>query len=377
MKGLLLVVAGLVTSALAQPATPFISSFREIEPSLTKFETLLRKPLADGRTLLVVRGRMDDPSDQAHYDTWLRKDYIGLFLEQAGGAPSRLAIFQNDAPGTLVKVERVDSASVTLARTSADYGVRQPSLKLFLDLNARKLIRTVTFEPVAVEQLVEWQGGVYAVAPRAGLVARLGPGQPAIAANAEREEALTAAAAVPSLDPKELLPAAIPQSSQAELMRARGNEIRAHTTGVDISESAGPMQVIGNKVWFGKTFYDGEGSTGVGAIGAYDRTTKQFTFISPPELAKWSVSALLVEGDTVWAGLVRRPEGAEYSGGLLRYDLATRKSSVIPVKEVILAILHAGDVLFLGSSIGAYVLRGGKRARYVLEPAMDGRYGIY
>jgi len=321
---------------------------------------------------------MDDPTDQAHYDAWLRNDYIGLFIEQAGGTPSRLAIFRNDAPGTLVKVERVDSDSVTLARTSQDYGLRQPSLKLFLDLSARKLIRTVPFEPVAVEQLVEWKGGVYAVAPRAGLVARLGPGQPAMAANAEREQALTAAAAVPSLDPKELFPNGIPQSSQADLMRTRGSEVRAHTTGVDISESAGPMQLIGNKVWFGKTFYDGEGSTGVGAIGTYDRTTKQFTYNSPPELARWSVSALLVEGDTVWAGLVRRPEGAEYSGGLLRYDLAAKKkSSVIPVKEVILAILHAGDVLYLGSSNGACALRGGKRARYVLEPATDGRYGIY
>jgi hypothetical protein len=378
MRGLLLVVAGCISSALAQPAAaPVIASFHELEPSLTKFETLWRNPLADTRTLVVIRGRMDDPPDQAHYDAWLRNDYIGLFLEQDGGTPARLAIFQNDAPGTTVKVERVDRDSLILSRASQDYGVSQPSLKLFLDLRARKLIRKVAFEPVAVEQLVEWDGGVYAVAPRAGLVARLRPGRPVVAAAAEREQALTMAAAVRSLDPKELLPDGIPQSSHADLMRARGDDVRANVTGTDIDESAGPMQLAGNRVWFGKTFYDGEGSTGVGAIGAFDRATRQFTFISPPELVKWSVSALLVEGDAIWAGLMRRPEGAEYSGGLLRYDLAAKTSSVISVKEVILTILRAGDALYLGSSNGVYVLRGGKPVHYVLEPAPDGRYGIY
>src|SRR5690349_3878373 len=121
MQGLLLVVAGCISSALAQPAAaPVIASFHELEPSLTKFETLWRNPLADTRTLVVIRGRMDDPPDQAHYDAWLRNDYIGLFLEQDGGTPARLAIFQNDAPGTTVKVERVDRDSLILSRASQD-----------------------------------------------------------------------------------------------------------------------------------------------------------------------------------------------------------------------------------------------------------------
>jgi hypothetical protein len=42
----------------------------------------------------------------------------------------------------------------------------------------------------------------------------------------------------------------------------------------------------------------------------------------------WSVSSLLVEGDALWAGLVRHPEGADQAGGFIRHDLksgVTRK----------------------------------------------------
>jgi hypothetical protein len=83
-----------------------------------------------------------------------------------------------------------------------------------------------------------------------------------------------------------------------------------------------------------------------------------------------------VEGDTVWAGLKRRPEGSEYSGGLLRYDLSTKRAMVFPVEEVVFSIVRAGDALYLGSSNGLYVLREGRLARYVFEPALDGNYGI-
>ncbi len=371
--------------------TEVIPSFREANAGLAEFETLLHKPVDATHTLLVVRGRirMDKRAD---YQDWLREDYLGLFLQDSAN-PKRvwkLAVFQNDEPGMPVKVERADGNALILSRTT-DYGIRRPSLKLFFDAGARKLVRTVKFNPQAVEQLVALNGAVYAIAKGPQFPAKLEGGQvtfePQFAAKLDRdkvtladpgelEQVLAKAAQVESPDPLRLLPNVIPQSTQTDLMRARGQEVRAHTTGVDIREETGPVQVVGNRVWFGKTFYNGEGYTGLGAIGYYDRTTKKFTLFSPPEIVKWSVSALLVEGDTVWAGLKRRPEGAEYSGGLLRYDLSTKMAKVFPVEEVVFSIVRAGEALYLGSANGVYVLREGRLARYVFEPALDGNYGI-
>jgi len=120
------------------------------------------------------------------------------------------------------------------------------------------------------------------------------------------------------------IPDPLPQSTYDEFARARPERVRdGYSRGANIDERIGAHQVLGDRMWFGKAFYDGEGTTGVGGIGYYDIRTKTFTMLSGPELANWSISALLVETNAVWAGLVRYPEGAELSGGLIRYDLPT------------------------------------------------------
>ena len=57
-----------------------------------------------------------------------------------------------------------------------------------------------------------------------------------------------------------------------------------------------------NRLWFGKTFYDGEGSTGIGGFGYLDTVTRQYVMFSPPAIRPYSVTALLVEPETVWLG---------------------------------------------------------------------------
>ena len=46
-------------------------------------------------------------------------------------------------------------------------------------------------------------------------------------------------------------------------------------------------------------------------FGYFNTPAKKFTFLRVPEVLDWPISNLLVEGDTVWAGLVRDPEGAD------------------------------------------------------------------
>jgi hypothetical protein len=73
-------------------------------------------------------------------------------------------------------------------------------------------------------------------------------------------------------------------------------------------------------IWFTNNFYDGEGTSGVGAVGAFDVRTRRFEMRYLPEIAAWSGSAISLDGEGLWIGLMRQPEGAAFSGGLLHYN---------------------------------------------------------
>ncbi len=130
---------------------------------------------------------------------------------------------------------------------------------------------------------------------------------------------------------------------------------RENTT---IEEGIGPFQLVGDKVWFGMSFYDGEGMSGMGGLGHFHVSTKQFHVHYYPEIADWSASAILVEGRYIWLGLFRRPEGAPYPGGLARFDRQQGTFRIIEVPAIVNKILRIGEVLYLATSEGVYFIRG-------------------
>jgi hypothetical protein len=95
---------------------------------------------------------------------------------------------------------------------------------------------------------------------------------------------------------------------------------------------------------------------------------------SIPELADWSVSALYVEDDAVWAGLVNHPEGAGRSGGLVRYEPATGNVTRYNVPDIVVTMNRQNDRLFIGTSNGLYILRDGRFSRFRFEPDIDGNF---
>jgi hypothetical protein len=167
----------------------------------------------------------------------------------------------------------------------------------------------------------------------------------------------------------------LPQSTYQEFARARPDRVRGgYAEGsTTLEERVGAYQLQDDRFWFGKTFYDGEGTSGVGAIGYLDAAGK-YTFLRIPELCDRSVQGFLVEDDTLWAGRVSHPEGADYSGGLLRYDRKTGRVTLYPVPDVIHSVAHVGGAVFLGTNHGLYVIRDGKRTRYRAEPDITGRF---
>jgi hypothetical protein len=146
--------------------------------------------------------------------------------------------------------------------------------------------------------------------------------------------------------------------------------------GTTIDEQIGPVQIEGDRVWFGKTFYDGEGNTGIGGFGYFDAGTRTYKLFSPPELADWSVSAILVDPRFVWLGLVDRGEGAEITGGLLRFDRESEEIKSIKFPDIVSNFIPSGGQIVIATDYGFALISGNRLQRYVLDCTSDGRLQI-
>ena len=142
---------------------------------------------------------------------------------------------------------------------------------------------------------------------------------------------------------------------------------------LEIEDDIGPFLLDGNKIWFANTFYDGEGVSGVGAVGSFDISTRKYEMRYLPEIAPWSGSAILLDDGDLWIGLMRRPEGADYGAGLLRYNITSGAVAKYAVADYIHTIDRLGDTLYCGTSHGLYTVRGNKVTQLRFEPDGKGK----
>jgi hypothetical protein len=258
------------------------------------------------------------------------------------------------------KVERIDRSTVVLCRTES-YGFEAGCFKLFIDPVARRLLKRVAFDrqDVAFANDSEAQRllGVSTRdldALRNGNVFRTTP-------TGAREP------------PEVFTTHPMPQSTYQAFARARPARVKnGYGSNTKFEERIGAWQAEDGGFWFARTFYDGEGSSGVGAVGLLSRSS-EYSFLTIPALFDWSVDVMLVEPDVLWAGLVMHGEGADGSGGLLRYDRKTHASQIEHIPGVILRIVRVADAVFLGTTHGLYVLRNGTIVWHHMEPDVSGR----
>ena len=95
---------------------------------------------------------------------------------------------------------------------------------------------------------------------------------------------------------------------------------------------------------------------GVGAIGSFDVTTLKYEMRYIPEIVRWSASALRLDGDNLWIGLMGRPEGSEYGAGVLRFDTKTGATRTFPIKDYVVSIERLGDSLYFGTTHSVYAI---------------------
>ena len=146
--------------------------------------------------------------------------------------------------------------------------------------------------------------------------------------------------------------------------------------GTEIEDSIGPWQQEDGRIWFGKTFYDGEGSTGVGGFGYFDMNERRLHMFAPPEIADWSVSAINVGPDAAWMALGQNGEYGGSSGGLLRYDRQSGALRRLGFPDIGVRLIRVGGKILAATDFGLAVVEGDVVKRYFIDRTTDGRLRV-
>ena len=340
-----------------------LAAFRQTKPAVAEVHVITESPL-----LVAVSGPQGTRKAPA---SWAKGELLGVFVSR-GGRLVQVSMVPNNDFDAAVWIERQASDSITFAVADPDYGVRSDNLKVFFDPQTYFPKRIVRYAPVRVSR-ISLTGGVLTLAGSDGK-------QDFVAHERNGGWKITIAppGASPPVRPVEsnLQVAPMPISTLGEFEAARPEKAR-HANGIhEIGEKIGPYQRVGKQLWIGKTFYDAEGTVGVGDIGYYDEARHDWVFLHLPEMADWSTSALLVEPGEIWVGLLRNGEDAGTSGGLLRYDRTAKRATRIPLPDTIDKIVRIGKRLYCGTSGGFAIVDQDLAHRFEFSPQLDGTYVI-
>jgi hypothetical protein len=348
--------AVLAASLQAADNAQLLTEFRKTKPDASQVHVLAEEPL-----LVAVTGE----------DGWGKGELLGVFAHR-GDQIVPISVLPNGDYPSEIRIDRQTDHSISLALADPEGEVKSDDLKIFFDPKTLFPRRIVRFAPVHVRR----------IAVTAGVTTVIGSdGKQDFAAREQngvwRVTAGPATQPVPS-PPLESVAqiAPMPVSTLGEFEKARSAQAKLTPDGAVIEERIGPYQKVGSKIWVGKTFYNTDSSVGVGDIGYYDQATKDWVFLHIPEMADWSTSALLIEANTIWAGLESNNPGGALSGGLLRYDRMSHKTTTIPLSDVIEKIIVLGQRVYCGTTGGFAVIEHDQARRFEFEPQIDGSYTV-
>lgn len=167
----------------------------------------------------------------------------------------------------------------------------------------------------------------------------------------------------------------LPQSTYDDFAKARRRRVTDGYVreGTIIDEKIGPAQSEGDRLWFGKTFYDGEGNSGVGGFGYFDASDRQYHLFIPREIADYSVSALRVEPDAVWMGIFQSGEYGGSPAGVLRYDRQNQAIHKYELPDAVYGLTVSGNRTLAPTNSGIAVIEGDRVSRYFVDRTTDGR----
>lgn len=420
---------GLVVTALAAfgqntADRAVFGVLQQQDAAIQHFAVKHRSPVGEGLDLVIALG---SPAAVAEYDgrfAWGQRDRLGLLLQETA-RPERVYKIAIEAgpQECMARIERATATDTEISCTGDKY-YRGPTHKFLYDVRAKGLVKTLTYAPfsavrayadgpafllsdrqrlAAVEMAPgsepkvlqgdaarRWTNRVKAVKgpedkdhqrilwvePDVFTPVRFGPGK-SLALEQEktpdesrlviREHLGRSSSEFP------LKPSTYEAFAAARPGRVRDGYKQA---GTEFHENIGPWALEGDRLWFGKSFYDGEGYTGIGGFGYFDAIQRTFTMFSPPEILDWSVSAIQVDPDAVWMALVWDGEGYDKPGGILRFERKTQAVTRIALNDVVHQFVRSGDTLFGASDSGIVAITENGVRRYFVDATSDGRLRV-
>ncbi|GMV99952.1 MAG: hypothetical protein AMXMBFR84_10910 [Candidatus Hydrogenedentota bacterium] len=397
-------------------------SFSQSNPELVNLVVLNRASVGDSLELVIALGSPNaNARDPEGWVWWSDGTKIGLFLQEVATPANVHALgpaIESGHRDCMARIERVTATDVVLSCV-AEKVHRYPNQKWVFDAGEKRLIKQFSYQPFSMDRVhttddrlvvvgnnqeesiavefrpgrnpefeilhganaTKWTAPLEATGAKPGQVTRtdapdtphFGPSSSFSLEKVDSPFGGSVNGAIREAIGAESKMFLMPQSTYDEFAVARSRRVedghsRSTTT---IVEWIGPWQIEGDKFWFGKTFYDGEGNSGVGGFGYFDPSDQIYHMFAPPEIADWSVSAIHVTANAVWLALKDRGEYRESSGGLLRYD---RNSGVVrkfDLRDITNRLVSIGDSTLAATEIGVAVVKRGTVKRYFVDRAAD------
>jgi hypothetical protein len=406
-----------------------IAALRRAAPAMPNAVVVRRMP-ADDRLDLILALASHQPQgvDAEGRYAWSLQDRLGLFLQSRSdpGRVYRLAIEAGPNDDCATRIERMTAQELVLSCIGEKWSTYD-NRKFVYDIRAKAALSYFSYPPYWTAQVLRGRGGphfvmannqqlllvdvdrvtgVLHVAPAAEArrvlsqipmeestvgdrtlhtpvppldsVAGFGPGQRFRQSREKNKYGSEYTVIVERPGPNQKsYPLA--QSDLLTWQQARPDDAKSflRPDQAEMNEEIGPHQLEGGRLWFGKSFYNSEGSTGIGGFGYFDAATAAYRLYSPPQIQRWSVSAILVEANSVWLALYRRGEYGNSSGGLLRWDRETAQVRSFAIPDTVTHIATGpGDVVYLGATDGIVVIHGDQITSYFIDRTAGGRYMV-
>ncbi len=375
-----------ILSAQTSSDLPVIGVIKQSEPSLTRTSILHRTQVAANLDLVIA---MASPQPGSGPITWWgKKEQLGLFLQEQSN-PDRVYALAL-APGfddCYFRVLRA-TATDTVVQCTEEKSGHGPNQKFVYDIHAKSLISHFSYQPFSMRRIVPKAGnGALILGPK--IAVDFEPDRdPQFRLQSHTEEEWPPAEPKPvSFGNFRLIQGVIVQTNgkQYPLHRpnyeefAKSRQLRVsdgYKERVEFDDHIGPWALEGGNLWFGKSFYDGEGITGIGGFGYFDTTEKKYHLYAAPEIADYSVSAIHVDPEAVWMALVHNGEWGGSSGGLLRFDRTTNAIRKFEMPDIGRQFRSAGDRLLLATTSGFAVIVNDQITRYFIDKTTDGRLRV-
>lgn len=149
-----------------------------------------------------------------------------------------------------------------------------------------------------------------------------------------------------------------PSISQYEKYRGADSTLEVLKLGyVGFENEISSYFVKNNKIIFGVSFYDGEGSTGIGGVGVYDISKKSYDIHYIKDIANKSIGKMFLYGDNLWSALYHGGEGAKYHLGILKYNLNDKSYQVYDIPGEVDVVISWKDFVFVNTSKGFYQIK--------------------